>query len=302
MISSLLVALGLFTADPLAPGDHQGQIHVGELERTYLVHVPPQAKAGKPLPVVLMFHRALTHGEGMVRFTGLSDKGDQAGFVVVYPNGTGRLERMLFWNGGNCCGYAQSHDVDDVGFVRALLDHLASEIKVDPKRVFATGISNGAILCYHLADQLSDRIAAIAPVSGTMGAETCHPKHPVSVIHFHGTADEFVPFAGGKGSKGVGMVDFFSVEHSIQNWVKADGCPGEPTTTRLPQRAGDPTSVVRKAYGPGNEGAEVVLYQIEGGGHTWPGHPLAVGFLGKATETISANDLMWEFFQRHPRQ
>jgi polyhydroxybutyrate depolymerase len=302
MVLTLLVALGLLAADPLAPGDHQRQITVGELERSYLVHVPPQAEAGRPLPVVLMFHGALTNGQGMVRFTGLNAKADEAGFIVVYPDGTGRLERMLTWNGGNCCGYAAHHQVDDVGFVRALLDQLAGEIKIDARRVFATGISNGGIFCYRLADELSDRIAAIAPVSGTMGAETCHPQHPVSVIHFHGTADEFVPFAGGKGDKSLASIHFFSVEHSIQNWIKADGCPATPTVTRLPRKPGDPTSVVRKVFGPGKQGSEVVLYQIEGGGHTWPGHPLPYGFLGKATETISANDLMWEFFQRHPRE
>ena len=127
----------------------------------------------------------------MVRFCGLNEKADQEGFIAVYPNGTGRLEPMLTWNGGNCCGYAQWNNVDDVGFTRALLDDLAKVVNVDAKRVFATGISNGGIMCYRLASELSDRIAAIAPVSGTMGTLTCNPKRPVSVIHFHGTEDRF---------------------------------------------------------------------------------------------------------------
>ena len=272
------------------------------MQRSYLVHVPPQAEAGRPLPVVLMFHGALTNGQGMVRFTGLNGKADEAGFIVVYPDGTGRLERMLTWNGGNCCGYAAHHQVDDVGFVRALLDQLAGEIKIDTK----SGVRHR-----HLQRRdflLSPGRRTVRPDRrhrarlGDDGAETCHPKHPVSVIHFHGTADEFVPFAGGKGDKSLASIHFFSVEHSIQNWIKADGCPAMPTVTRLPRKPGDPTSVVRKVSGPGKQGSEVVLYEIEGGGHTWPGHPLPYGFLGKATETISANDLMWEFFQRHPRE
>ena len=184
---------------------------------------------------------------------------------------------------------------------RALLDALAGETKVDERRVFATGISNGGMLCYRLAAELSDRIAAIAPVAGTMGTETCQPQRPVSVIHFHGTADQFLPFAGGRGDKSLSSLDFFSVEHSIRQWVAADGCPAEPTVTHLPQKFADGTSVIRKHYGPGRQGAEVVLLVIEGGGHTWPGRQLPVEFLGRSTRNISANDLMWEFFSRHPR-
>ena len=108
---------------------------------------------------------------------------------------------MLTWNGGNCCGYAQWNKVDDVGFTRALLDDLAKVVNVDAKRVFATGISNGGIMCYRLASELSDRIAAIAPVAGTMGTKTCNPKRPVSVMHFHGTDDKFLPFKGGIGTR-----------------------------------------------------------------------------------------------------
>jgi polyhydroxybutyrate depolymerase len=301
MLTATLIAATLLAAGPLAPGDYTRRITVGDAERSYLFHVPPQARAGKPLPVVLMFHGALTDGQGMVRFTRLNEKSDQAGFIVVYPNGSGRLEKMLFWNAGDCCGYAQHQNVDDVGFVRALLDELATEAKVDAKRVFATGISNGAMFCFRLADELADRIAAIAPVSGPMGSETCHPAQPVSIIYFHGTADPFVPFAGGKGDKSLGTIDFRSVEHSVDNWIRADGCPAEPAIKKLPQKVADGTSVTRKAYGPGKQGSEVVLYEIEGGGHTWPGHPLPFNFLGKATANISANDLMWEFFLRHPR-
>ena len=148
---------------------------------------------------------------------------------------------------------------------------------------------------------MSDRIAAIAPVSGPMGTGSCHPRRPVSVIHFHGTADPFVPFGGGRGERSLPTIHFFSVEHSIRQWIAADGCPAEPTVTQLPQKVADGTSVTRKDYGPGRKGAEVVLIEIAGGGHTWPGRQLPVEFLGRSTKNISANDLMWEFFCRHPR-
>lgn len=125
-----------------------------------------------------------------------------------------------------------------------------------------------------------------------------NPKRPVSVMHFHGTSDDFLPIKGGRG-KGVSGTDFFSVEHSIQTWVKADGCAEKPIVTDLPKKADDGTSVRQETYGPGKDGTEVILFIISGGGHTWPGRD-TVRFLGPSTHNISANDLMWEFFQRHP--
>jgi polyhydroxybutyrate depolymerase len=138
-----------------------------------------------------------------------------------------------------------------------------------------------------------------APVAGTMGAAACNPKRSVSVMHFHGKDDQFLPFKGGKG-KGISQTDFFSVEHSIQAWVKVDGCPEKPVVAAEPKKADDGTSVERRTYGPGKEGAEVVLFVIDGGGHTWPGRDPPLKLLGKSTHNISANDLMWEFFKRHP--
>ena len=189
--------------------------------------------------------------------------------------------------------------VDDVEFTRQLLDDLATVVNVDKKRVFATGMSNGGIIAYRMASELSDRIAAIAPVGGPMGTETCNPKRPVPVIHFHGTDDENAPFKGGKG-KGVSGTDFYSVEHSVQAWVKANGCKDEPVVTKQQPRVNDGTTIIRRTYGDGKEGSEVVLVEIVGGGHTWPGGPSKVRFLGKTTMNISANDAMWEFFQKHP--
>lgn len=219
---------------------------------------------------------------------------------MVYPNGTGKLEKQLLtFNGGNCCGYAMNEKVDDVAFTRALLDDLAKMVKVDPKRVYATGMSNGGIMAYKLASDLSDRIAAIAPVGGPMGTETCNPKRPVPVIHFHGVNDEFAPFKGGKG-KGVSGTNFFSVEHSINAWVKANACKDEPVLTKVDDKAKDGTTATIKTYGDGNDGAEVVLVVIDGMGHTWPGQVPLVKFLGKSTRNVSANEMMWEFFKKHP--
>jgi polyhydroxybutyrate depolymerase len=156
-----------------------------------------------------------------------------------------------------------------------------------------------------LASELSDRIAAIAPVGGPLMLEAPHNKRPVPVMHFHGTADAFAPFQGGFG-KGFlgrnGITKFRSVDHTIQNWVKANGCNTEPEIMPLPDNAADGINVTRKTWGGGKADSEVVLIEIEDGGHTWPGKKPIVSLLGESTMDISANDLMWEFFQKHPRK
>ena len=301
-IATLLMLCGataVAAGEQLGPGDHTLSLAVGDLQRSAIVHVPPRYVRAVPMPVVLAFHGGGANADTMVRFSGLNEKADEAGFIAVYPNGTGRLSRMLTFNGGNCCGQAAANGLDDVEFTRRLLDDVANACTIDPKRVFATGMSNGGIMAYRLASELSDRIAAIAPVGGPMGTKACRPGRPVSVIHFHGTDDAFAPFQGGRG-RGLSGTSFFSVDHSIAAWVEADGCNPTPVTIRLPDTTDDGTTVTRTTYGQGKDGAEVVLIAIEGGGHTWPGREPRLASLGKSTRDISANDLMWAFFQRHP--
>ncbi|MFO0424779.1 MAG: alpha/beta hydrolase family esterase [Planctomycetia bacterium] len=297
----LAILLMLLAGEPAAlrPGDHSRSIEVEGRERTYLVHVPPQYDPAAPMPVVLAFHGGGANADNMVAFSGLNEKADQAGFIVVYPEGSGRLPRMLTFNAGNCCGKAAESKIDDVAFTRLVLDDLERIANVDRRRVFATGMSNGAMMSYRLAAELSDRIAAIAPVAGPMGTKDCRPGRAVSVMHFHGDADECAPFKGGRG-RGPSGTDFYSVQHSIDAWVAANGCRPTPQTTRLPDRADDGTTVKEMRYASGRDGAEVVLVVIEGGGHTWPGREPRLRALGPSTRDISANDMMWEFFQQHP--
>lgn len=283
----------------LRPGDHWRSVEVDGAERTYLVHVPAHSDPAAPMPVVLAFHGGGANAKNMVAFSGLNEKADQAGFIVAYPEGSGRLARMLTFNAGNCCGHAAANHIDDVAFTRLVLDDLERVAHVDRQRVFATGMSNGAMMCYRLAAELSDRIAAIAPVAGPMGTKDCQPGRAVSVMHFHGDADEFAPFKGGQG-RGPSGTDFYSVHHSIDAWVAANGCRPMPQTTPLPDRAEDGTIVKLIRYDSGRDGAEVVLVLIEGGGHTWPGRDPGMRALGVSTRDISANDMMWDFFQRHP--
>ena len=299
-VVGLLAALFVGEA-AVQPGDHPRFVRVGGEHRRYLLHVPPQYDRATPVPVVLAFHGGGANADNMVAFSGLNGKADQAGFVVAYPDGSGRLQRMLTFNAGNCCGHAAASHVDDVAFTQCVLDDLENVVNVDQRRVFATGMSNGAMMTYRIAAELSDRIAAIAPVSGPMGVKECRPERPVPVMHFHGDADEFAPFNGGRG-RGPSGTDFYSVQHSIDAWVEANGCQKTPTTTRLPDLQNDGTTVKEVRYGDGKEGSEVVLVVIEGGGHTWPGKEPRMRSLGVATHDISANDMMWEFFERHTKK
>lgn len=294
-----LVIAALIGAETLNPGDHNRKLIVDGRERNFLVHIPPKYDPKKPTPVILAFHGGGANASNMVAFSNLNDKSDKSGFIVVYPNGSGRQEKILSFNGGNCCAYAMNNKIDDVEFTRRILDNLAKSANIDPKRIYATGISNGGIMCYLLASELSERIAAIAPVGGPMGTSNCNPKRPVSVIHFHGTDDEFAPFKGGKG-KGFTGTEFYSVDHSIQAWIKANGCNKAPSILNIPDNSKDGTTITRKTFGSGKDNSEVVLIEIQGGGHTWPGQEPRLKSLGKSTKNISANDLMWEFFQKHP--
>jgi polyhydroxybutyrate depolymerase len=292
---SLLAAGG----DQLGPGDHERLLNIGDLHRSYTIHVPKHYDPKRPTPLVLALHGAAMNGVMMANFTGLSEKADNAGFIVVYPNGTGLGGLLLTWNSGGGRRGKGPSKADDIGYLKKVLDDAATCVNVDPKRVYATGLSNGAMMCYRLANEMPDRIAAIAPVAGTLAVENFHPKRAVPIIHFHGTEDKLVPFDGPKESAAKDF-GFKSVPETMRIVVDCYGCAKEPKATELPDTAHDGTKVTRKVYAAKQGGAEVVLYVIDGGGHTWPGHEMPVKFLGKSTKQISANDLIWEFFQKHP--
>ncbi|MCX6854650.1 MAG: hypothetical protein NTV80_07065 [Verrucomicrobia bacterium] len=292
------------STEKLSAGDHSRTITVGDFQRRYRTYISAKYDAAKPTPIVIVYHGGGGNPESMIRLTGMNAKADEAGFIVVYPFGSGLdPERMLTFNGGECCGYAMQRKIDDVAFTRALLDDLATVANVDANRVFATGLSNGGIMAHRVASELPDRIAAIAPVGGPLMMEAPNNKRPVSVMHFHGTADEYAPFKGGFG-KGFGgnkgVTDFRSVGHTIQGWIKANGCKPESEITALPDKVADEMKSTRKTWSGGKEGCEVVLIEIAGGGHTWPGMKPTVAQLGPSTMDFSANDLMCEFFQKHP--
>lgn len=285
----------------LSAGDHRLHVQVGERLRRYLLHLPQGKAPDEGWPVVMVFHGGGSNPDQMVDFTGISDLADRRGFVAVYPAGTGIIETALTWNAGNCCGRAKREKVDEVAFITALLDDLPQRLPVDSSRIYATGMSNGAMMSYLLADKMSDRIAAIGPVAGPMGFATCAPRQPVPVIHFHGTQDEFAPYLGGIGRRSITKTNFYSVEHTIIEWVRANRCREMPIEEELPPKVDDGTRVTRYRYEPLEGGAEVILYRIDGMGHTWPGRESRFKALGRTTKNLDASAVMWEFFSRHRR-
>lgn len=293
-ILALAVVAG---ANLLEPGEHRRTVTSGGLKRSYIVHVPPGIDLSRPSPVVLALHGASMDGSMMVWFSGLNRKADEAKFIAVYPSGTG-IGPFKAWNSGGLAGPLGAGKPDDVAFISTLLDDLGTVAKVDSKRIYACGLSNGGMMCYRLASELSPRIAAIAPVAGTVSIEQCKPSRPVPVIHFHGTGDTIVPFEAKKG-KGPPFIRLKGVEESVKLWVDLNGCLERRPPETLCQPPDD-LMVTRETWTGGKNGAEVVLVTIKEGGHTWPGEKPPVGFIGKSTRKVCANDLMWEFFQRHP--
>jgi polyhydroxybutyrate depolymerase len=269
------------------PPNATWKVTVAGRERTFVVHVPPSYDPAKPTPVVLNVHGYRMTPKLEDWLTGMAAKADQAGFVVVYPLGTGS---PTSFNGGACCGDAAHDGVDDVAFVRAILDALEADLCVDRRRVYATGMSNGGIMSHRLACELSDRIAAVAPVSGFNGTKTCAPARAVSVLDFHGTDDPTVPF-GGDPKRG-----WLSIPATMQGWVERDGCSADGVEKRLS------THVRCFSHGGCRDGAEVSLCVVEGGGHTWPGGSTVpwIAGQGETNHEISADDLIWRFFEEHP--
>ncbi len=267
-----------------APTGGKHTLSHGGGERSYQLHLPANYDSSKPTPVVVNFHgrTAGSFGEASSLQESVSKmyaKADAAGFIVVNPQGLSETDGAQTWNAGTCCAADKSRD--DVGFADAILDRLATELCLDDKRVFATGLSNGGFMSHRLACERAKRYAAVAPVAAYNGMAECNPELPVSIISFNGTADTLVSYAASQASNDA--------------WLKRLGCNSTPAETF---KKGDSHC---DTYSGCNGGAEIVFCTVDDGGHTWPGglDMSTLGF-GKTTMDLSANDAMWDFFQKHP--
>jgi len=281
------------------PGTYSFTLQHGGVQRAYLVHIPRGYKPEAATPVVMAFHG----GGGDMHLMAsdsynLRAKADSAGFIAVFPNGYSRLPngKLATWNAGNCCAGARDRNVDDVGFVRAIVAQLQERANVDRQRIFATGMSNGGMMSHRLACEMADTFRAIAPVAGTDGTLACAPARALSVLHMHAKNDTHVLYLGGAGEDAFRddskVADFVSVAETISRWTERNHCAAAP------KRVLEVPGAYCEVYTGCSDGAQVQLCVTDRGGHSWPG--TKDRRIGKepATQALSANDVMWEFFSR----
>jgi polyhydroxybutyrate depolymerase len=249
----------------------QGQV------RNYRLHVPPSYRAGQPVPLVINFHGYGSNGQQEEQVSRMSTKADEAGFIAVYPEGS---ESPQNWKMAT-----RIEGQADVQFIRELITTLKGQYSIDAKRIDVTGISNGAEMSYRLACDLSDVVAAFAPVAGGYPAYMdCEPTRPVPVVAFHGTDDNILPYTGM-------MPLLLPVRDWAASWAKRNGCAATPATT---YKHGEVTG---ETWSGCRNGADVVLYTIDGKGHSWPGSNMPADI---TTRDVDATDVMWAFFLAHP--
>ena len=290
MLVRLTALLGLLLALSGCSGTHRAEtplpdgtsVHTmtfGGQDRTYRIHKPTALPATAPL--VVMLHGAFGDGQQAENSYGWDQLADSAKFVVAYPDGVGQT-----WNAHGCCGKAERENVDDVGFITAMVGQISAGIPIDPSRVYATGISNGGIMSYALACN-SGIFAAIGPDAATQ-LDACAAPHPTSVIHIHGTFDRLVPYAGGQGAS---TVNGPSIPADNAFWRDVDQCGPPDVSTKPPVT----TSTAACA-----DNRSVELITIDGGRHQWPGGTTFLEKFGTATHALNATQTIWQFFATHP--
>lgn len=271
----------------------------GGLDRSWTLRVPARVgRSDAPAPLVIVLHGGGGNAENAERMTGFTRKAEREGFIVAYPDGTARGRvPLLTWNAGHCCGYAMEQRVDDVGFIRALIERLQATHRIDPNRVYVTGMSNGAMMAHRLGIELSDRIAAIAPVVGAVFGDEARPRSPVSAIMINGMLDESVPYHGGpSGGAGARSWDGSPARPAMEQaafWAAANGC-------RATREDSDRGRYLLARYEcPSPLG--VALYSVKDNGHAWPGGQKGTRRGDPPSTAIDATDVIWEFFAAHPK-
>lgn len=281
-------------------GSIDRRIDVRGRSRSYTLYAPASVNESKPAPLVIALHGGLGQGRTMAALSGFSQLADREGFLVAYPDGLRR-----HWRDGRTMPQGMlADDADDVGFISALIDDAAKLHPVDPKRVFATGMSNGAIFSNYLALKLSDHIAAIAPVAGGIATEVAadfHPAAAVSVLIINGRDDPLVPFDGGAVGKTHGSI--VSTDTALHLWLDADALRGEAEQRDIAAKKAGDCSEQWRSWSGGRNGSAVTVIALEGGGHTWPGGKpyLPKAIVGAVCPELDATRTIWEFFKLHPK-
>lgn len=283
LLFCLLIFTGCDKAPPEQPHRITATMKVDGRTRHYLLYLPSgYYEDTSRYALVLGLHGTGGSAAQFDRQYGLTQKANAAKFIVAYPEGVrsdGRLG-IRTWNAGNCCDYAAEHHIDDVQYIRLLIDQLTTRYRINAKKVYVTGMSNGGMMAYRLACEMPEKIAAIAPVSCTMMAADCHPARPMPVLHLHSVLDTKVPPQGGIGIGGY----YFPPVDSALNVLAFGATP----------------VVVRDdgQYKLTKWGDRMEYYLTRDGGHAWPGALSTAGWADAPSEVINANDLLWAFFQR----
>jgi len=270
------------------------------VKRTYLRMVPLSYRTGRPMPLVIDLHGYLEGAVIHVQMSGLAAFGARHGFIDLTPQGTGT---DVFWNASGT-----SKAPNDVQFIRDLIDTTSADLCVDRNRIYVTGLSLGAFMTSLVGCRLASEVAAIAPVAGLRWPAGCRPARPVPIVAFHGTADPILSYAGGYGTGAAALpvnqqakvvlagTPWGPVRDSLHEWAAFERC------TRT-VRSKVTRSVSLLSYQRCAGGSVVELYSIAGGGHAWPGSAFSAKisqFVGHTTFEISADRLIWQFFQAHP--
>lgn len=293
MKTGILFFVGLiFSNWMLAQTTVNGSLVHDGINRSYILYVPTSYDPAKPAPLVLNFHGLGSNANEQLVYGDFRSIADTAGFLLAVPNGTS-FGGQQFWNVSFAFG--SDTTIDDVSFTRALIDTIAARYAIDQDRVYATGMSNGGYLSFLLACQLSDRIAAVASVTGQMtpiNFDACNPSHPTPILQIHGTQDATVPYEGSFWTK--------SIDEILSYWATYNQCDPTPTVQAVPDISPQDSSTVEHViYANGRRGTTVEHYKIIGGAHTWPGSVIA--FEGTNYD-IDASEKIWQFFARHDLQ
>lgn len=264
-----------------------GTIQHGGITRSYILYIPAIYSPGNPVPLILNFHGYTSNSTQQMYYGDFRGIADTANFIVVHPMGTLDGSGQTYWNadwGGT---------VDDIGFTSALIDSIAMNYSINQNRIYSTGMSNGGFMSYTLACSLSNRIAAIASVTGSMNYNqnlSCSPQHPVPVMEIHGTSDATVPYNGSG-------TTIASIPNVLNFWATFNNCTTTPIVTAVPNtNTTDGCTAEHYRYPSGTNGVEVEHYKIINGGHTWPGAPVVIG---TTNYDISASKKIWEFFSKY---
>lgn len=264
-------------------------IVVDGLSRTYLVNLPPNYYESSSFPLVIALHGGGGSGVNFEFSTGLTDKANSENFIIVYPNGYLGPGKKRTWNAGYCCGAAKAQDINDVKFISSLIDKLSSEFKINTQKIYITGHSNGGMMGYRIASELSNKIAAIAVNSCSMVVKSpINPYRAVPVLHMHSILDVNIPFNGGIGVNG----RYFPPVDSILNiWANINACNAIPQIKYY-------TGYSYKAWIDCSPNLSVQLYLTNDGGHSWPQGNKVNPNADPTSKVINANDLLWNFFKQ----